>query len=157
MFTISRFYDFTPCTFTGSPVHRFTGSRYGGPTLVSNFEICMYLTGLGVKNISPGNHGGEIAFDDFQVAVVNAWHSSSATVDGRLRYMGNPAGFVVRTKIGRCLLHMGDTGIHSDMALTQELYAPEVGIVPIGDRFTMGARQAALARRKFFKFKTIVP
>ena len=29
--------------------------------------------------------------------------------------------------------------------------------MPIGDRFTMGARQAALARRKFFKFKTIVP
>ena len=43
------------------------------------------------------------------------------------------------------------------MALTQELYAPEVGIVPIGDRFTMGARQAALACRKYFKFKTIVP
>ena len=126
-------------------------------TLIANFEICMYLTGLGVKNISPGNHGGELAFDGFSIAFVNAWHSSSATVDGRLRYLGNPAGFVVRNRQGRSLLHMGDTGIHSDMALTQELYAPEVGIVPIGDRFTMGARQAALACRKFFKFKTIVP
>jgi L-ascorbate metabolism protein UlaG (beta-lactamase superfamily) len=126
-------------------------------TLISNFEICMYLTGQGVKNISPGNHGGELDFGEFSVAFVNAWHSSAATVDGQLRYMGNPAGYVVRTKAGRSLLHMGDTGIHSDMALTQELYAPEVGIVPIGDRFTMGARQAALACRKFFKFRTIVP
>jgi L-ascorbate metabolism protein UlaG (beta-lactamase superfamily) len=43
------------------------------------------------------------------------------------------------------------------MALIEELHRPQIGFVPIGDRFTMGARQAALACRKFFNFKTIVP
>ena len=60
----------------------------------------MHLAGQGVKNISPGNFGGEIDCGEFSIAFVNAWHSSSATVDGELRYMGNPAGFVVRTKTG---------------------------------------------------------
>ena len=30
-------------------------------------------------------------------------------------------------------------------------------MVPIGDRFTMGARTAALAVRRYFKFETVIP
>jgi L-ascorbate metabolism protein UlaG (beta-lactamase superfamily) len=32
---------------------------------------------------------------------------------------------------------MGDTDIFGDMALIQELYRPDVLMVPIGDRFTI--------------------
>ncbi len=52
---------------------------------------------------------------------------------------------------------MGDTAVFSDMALINELYRPEIGIVPIGDRFTMGAKTAALACKRFFQFETVVP
>jgi len=52
---------------------------------------------------------------------------------------------------------MGDTDIFSDMALINELHEPKIGIVPIGDRFTMGGAVAALACRRFFKFDTVVP
>ena len=52
-----------------------------GAVLVSNFEICTWLNGKGVENYSPGNHGGRISFDDFDVIFTNAWHSSSDTVD----------------------------------------------------------------------------
>jgi L-ascorbate metabolism protein UlaG (beta-lactamase superfamily) len=52
---------------------------------------------------------------------------------------------------------MGDTMIFSDMALVNELYQPTVGLVPIGDRFTMGARQAALACKRYFQFETVIP
>ena len=52
---------------------------------------------------------------------------------------------------------MGDTSIFSDMALINEIYRPEIGFVPIGDRFTMGAKTASLACKKFFQFETIVP
>jgi len=52
---------------------------------------------------------------------------------------------------------MGDTAICSDMALIGEIYVPKIGFVPIGDRYTMGARTAALACKRFFKFETIVP
>ena len=57
----------------------------------------------------------------------------------------------------KTLYHMGDTDIFSDMALINELHEPAIGIVPIGDRFTMGGAVAALACRRFFKFETVVP
>jgi len=43
------------------------------------------------------------------------------------------------------------------MDLVNKLYQPEVGIVPIGDRFTMGARTAAFACRTYFDFETVLP
>ena len=55
------------------------------------------------------------------------------------------------------LYHMGDTDIFGDMALINELHEPKIGLVPIGDRFTMGGAVAALACRRFFNFETIIP
>jgi L-ascorbate metabolism protein UlaG (beta-lactamase superfamily) len=52
---------------------------------------------------------------------------------------------------------MGDTGIFSDMALIDEIYSPKIGIVPIGDRFTMGGKLAAMACKRFFHFETAIP
>jgi len=52
---------------------------------------------------------------------------------------------------------MGDTEIFGDMALVNEIFAPTVGLVPIGDRFTMGAKTAAMACEKYFKFDTVIP
>jgi L-ascorbate metabolism protein UlaG (beta-lactamase superfamily) len=52
---------------------------------------------------------------------------------------------------------MGDTDIFSDMALINELHQPEIGMVPIGDRFTMGGAVAALAARRYFKFAKAIP
>lgn len=43
------------------------------------------------------------------------------------------------------------------MGLINEIYRPQIGIVPIGDRFTTGAKTAALACKRFFQFETIVP
>ena len=57
----------------------------------------------------------------------------------------------------KTLYHMGDTDIFSDMALIEELHQPKIGIVPVGDRFTMGGAVAALACRRFFNFETVVP
>ena len=46
---------------------------------------------------------------------------------------------------GRNLYFSGDTGVFSDMELIQELYEPLLAFLPIGDLFTMGPKQAALA------------
>jgi L-ascorbate metabolism protein UlaG (beta-lactamase superfamily) len=43
------------------------------------------------------------------------------------------------------------------MALIEELYKPRIGLVPVGDRFTMSGDTAALAVQRFFKFDHIVP
>ena len=130
-----------------------------GALLVSNFEICTYLNGKGAANYSPGNHGGRIRFDDFDVVFTNAWHSSSDIVDGVPVYLGNPSGFIVEPKheSEKTLYISGDTGLSLDMQLIHALYKPVIGILPIGDRFTMGADQAAYACRNFFKFETIIP
>jgi L-ascorbate metabolism protein UlaG (beta-lactamase superfamily) len=128
-----------------------------GATLLANFEVCTYLAGKGVEKVSPGNHGGTSDLGPFSVSFVQAWHSSSTIVDGTPVYMGNPAGVVIKAPGEKTLLHMGDTDIFSDMALINEIHQPKIGIVPIGDRFTMGGKLAALACKRFFTFETAIP
>jgi L-ascorbate metabolism protein UlaG (beta-lactamase superfamily) len=125
-----------------------------GATLVANPEVCGYLGKQGVAKASPINHGGELSFGAFSVAYVPAWHSSAAD-DGT--YLGNPGGLVFQSAGEKTVLAMGDTGIFDGMKLFGEIYQPKVGLVPIGDRFTMGAKLAAIACRRFFDFDTVVP
>jgi len=125
--------------------------------LTSNFEICMWATRQGVENISPMNTGGMVNAGPFKVALTAAVHSSSKQSDGEAIYLGNPHGVIIEVPGQKVLYHMGDTDIFSDMALINEIYRPQIGIVPIGDRFTMGGKVAAMACQKFFDFDTIVP
>jgi L-ascorbate metabolism protein UlaG (beta-lactamase superfamily) len=43
------------------------------------------------------------------------------------------------------IYHAGDTNVFADMALIGELYEPDVALLPIGDFYTMGPREAAKA------------
>ena len=131
-----------------------------GAMVVANFEICMFLVGQGVdqNRINPGNTGGTVDCGGFTVTFVQALHSSSfAGEGGQNTYLGNPLGLVLHFPGDKTLYHMGDTDIFSDMALINELHEPKIGLVPIGDRFTMGGAVAALACRRFFKFEAVVP
>ena len=128
--------------------------------LVANFEICMYLVGQGAsdKKINPGNTGGTVDCGGFTTTFVQALHSSSFGGEGGSNtYLGNPLGLVLHFPEDKTLYHMGDTDIFSDMALITELHEPKIGLVPIGDRFTMGGAVAALACQRFFQFETVVP
>lgn len=122
-------------------------------TLFAVYELAMYLGSQGVTNLEPMNTGGTVKARDFELTFTNAVHSSSSNGV----YLGNPCGLVIHSKEGRTLYHMGDTDVFGDMAIINELHRPHVGIVPIGDRFTMGARTAAYACKKFFAFGTIIP
>ncbi len=124
-----------------------------GATLFGNFELVTHLGKRGVASVEPMNTGGTVDGPDFQITLVPALHSSSS--EGT--YLGNPCGLIVRVAGENTLYHLGDTDIFGDMALIQEIYAPQIGIVPIGDRFTMGAATAALACKRFFSFLTIIP
>jgi L-ascorbate metabolism protein UlaG (beta-lactamase superfamily) len=132
-------------------------ARRTGAQVVANFEICMWLAGQGAANVNPGNTGGEIDCGPFRVAFTQALHSSGAVKDGASVYLGNPNGLIVKPKVGRSVYHMGDTDLFGDMALIQELHAPKIGLVPIGDRFTMGAKTAALACKRYFDFDVVLP
>jgi L-ascorbate metabolism protein UlaG (beta-lactamase superfamily) len=124
-----------------------------GAKVVANFEICMWLAGQGVKNTDPMNLGGTTMQDGFSVTLVRADHSSS----DRDIPLGNPAGVIVKAAGQPTVYHMGDTDIFGDMALIAELHRPDVAMVPVGDRFTMGPQAAALAVRRFFNLKAAIP
>jgi L-ascorbate metabolism protein UlaG (beta-lactamase superfamily) len=128
-----------------------------GAQLTANFEICMWANRQGIDNISPMNSGGKVSAGPFGVALTRADHSSSFQAGGEAIYLGNPHGVVIEAPGEKVLYHMGDTDIFSDMALINEIYRPKIGLVPIGDRFTMGGKVAALACTRFFEFDTIVP
>lgn len=124
-----------------------------GAKVVANFEICMWLASQGVKHIDPMNLGGTIEEDGFSVSLVRADHSSS---DQNIP-LGNPGGIIVKAPDQPVVYHMGDTEIFSDMALIHELHQPEIAMIPIGDRFTMSPRTAALAVRRYFTLKAVIP
>ncbi|PHP68108.1 metal-dependent hydrolase [Zhengella mangrovi] len=131
-----------------------------GAQLVANFEIAMYLAAKGVaqEKLNPGNQGGTVDCGGFTTTFVHAQHSSSTqTGGGDNVYLGNPLGLVLHAPGEKTLYHMGDTDIFSDMALINELHQPDIGLVPVGDRFTMGGAVAALACQRYFKFSTVIP
>lgn len=132
-------------------------AQKSGAQVISNYEVCMYLAGQGVQNINPGNTGGTVDCGGFTVSFTQALHSSGTVKDGQSIYLGNPMGIVIKAPGEKTLYHMGDTDIFGDMALIDEIHAPKIGLVPIGDRFTMGPQTAALAVRRYFHFDTVVP
>lgn len=125
--------------------------------LVANAEISGFFgkQGIAGPRLNMGNHGGTVDCGGFTTTFVQALHSSSYGDNGL--YMGNPNGLVLHFPDDKTLYHMGDTDIFLDMQLIQELHEPAVGIVPVGDRFTMGGAVASLACRRFFKFEAVVP
>src|ERR687897_546006 len=70
--------------------------------------------------------------------------------------MSASAGFVIKSS-ERTVYHAGDTEIFSDMALIQRIHRLQIGLIPIGDRFTMGPETAAIACNEFLDLEVIVP
>lgn len=128
-----------------------------GATVVTNFELCMYLASQGLKTFLPMNAGGTADMGAFSVSMVRAEHSAGLVEAGVGFPLGNANGVVVAAKGQPTLWHMGDTDIFSDMALIAELHAVDVCICPIGDRFTMGGRTAALAMKRFVRPRIAIP
>lgn len=109
--------------------------------VLANWEIADWLGRQGVSNTHPMNHGGSVALPCGTAKMVNAIHSSSLP-DGT--YGGNPAGFVVETGEGS-FYYAGDTALTLDMNLIAEEFALRFAVLPIGDTFTMGAKDAVKA------------
>lgn len=128
-----------------------------GAKIVANYEICMWLAGKGAKAVDPMNTGGTVDQGDFSVSMVRADHSSTMIEGEVFTALGLPNGIVLHAPGEPTVYHMGDTAAFGDMALIQELHEPDILIVPVGDRFTMGAREASLAVRRFFRPKAVIP
>jgi len=129
-----------------------------GAVVLANADLASWLGSKGVGKLEMGNTGGTVSLGSFTATFTNALHSSAQiTEDGVSHALGNPNGLMLHFEGEASLLHMGDTDIFSDMALINELHQPDIGIVPIGDRFTMGGAVAALACQRYFNFQTAIP
>jgi L-ascorbate metabolism protein UlaG (beta-lactamase superfamily) len=91
------------------------------------------------------NKGGTVDVAGIKVTLTDANHSSSAFENGSFVYLGEPAGLVIEVESGTRLYFAGDTNVFGDMQLIHRIYRPDVAILPIGDHFTMGPREAAVA------------
>jgi L-ascorbate metabolism protein UlaG (beta-lactamase superfamily) len=130
-----------------------TLARETGATVVASPELAGWLERQGVKHLRPMNIGGRQRLSGLDIAMVPALHSSSAP-DGS--YLGPATGFVVRFEDGLKIYFAGDTDVFGDMRLIRDRHAPDVAFLPIGDRFTMGPEDAAVAG-EWLGVKTIVP
>lgn len=119
--------------------------------VVGAFEIAEYLGSQGLEKLEPANPGGRVMLPFASVSFTQAFHSSS--YEGR--YMGMPCGIVLGMG-GVRVYHAGDTGLFSDMKLIGEIYRPDVAMLPIGDRFTMGPELATRAA-EMIGAKTAIP
>ncbi|MFV0337104.1 MAG: metal-dependent hydrolase [Chthoniobacterales bacterium] len=116
--------------------------RTGAP-IISNWEIIDWFGKQGIQNGHPMNLGGSWIFDFVFVKSTPALHSSSLP-DGS--YGGNPGGFVLKTP-SETIYYSGDTALTRDMELIGEEFTIDTAILPVGDNFTMGAKDAAKAAK----------
>lgn len=120
-------------------------ARSTGAHIISTYEIALWLESKGLQNTAPMGHGGTQEIGGIAITMVDAVHTSSIVENGRIVYLGNPAGYVVRFEDGLTIYFAGDTALFGDMRLIGELYRPAIAFLPIGDRFTMGPDAAAKA------------
>jgi L-ascorbate metabolism protein UlaG (beta-lactamase superfamily) len=136
-------------------------ARKHHPDVVAVYETCLWLQSKGVEKTHPMNKGGTQSVGQLQVTMTSADHSCGiADKDEKGRdivvYGGEPCGYVVTLEDGFRLYHAGDTNVFGDMKIIGELYRPDVALLPIGDLYTMGPKEAAYAIR-LLGVKKLVP
>lgn len=115
-------------------------ARRTNAKIISNYEIATHYQQEGFE-AHPMGHGGSWDFDFGRLKFVNAIHTSSFQ-DGS--YGGQPGGFVLTC--GEKVVYIaGDTALTKDMELISMHHNLNLAILPIGDNFTMGYEDAAIA------------
>lgn len=117
------------------------------PQIIAIVETAVWLESKGVTGASGMNKGGTQKVGELEVTMVHAVHSCGIQDGDRIIYGGEACGYIVRLPGGLTIYHAGDTAVFGDMKLIAELYAPDLALLPIGDFYTMGPREAALAIR----------
>lgn len=140
-------------------------ARETGATIFCNWDLGQWLnakweamnTGAPLA-METMNAGGRVEHDGVSIRLVRADHSAGVWENGIFQTLGSANGAIINIPGAPVVYHMGDTDIFAGMGLIEELHTPDIVIVPIGDRFTMGPSTAALAVRRFFpRSKAIIP
>ncbi|WP_330631780.1 metal-dependent hydrolase [Halocatena halophila] len=154
--------DYLVCTH-GHADHIADVDSFTDTTVVATPELCAYLEAEhGVTESIGMNLGGTVECGDATVTMVRADHTNGAMTTyeydlglpvGVLISDGEPASATDSTTF----YHAGDTSLHTEMdAVIGDHLAPDVAALPVGDHFTMGPRQAAIAT-EWLDVGTVVP
>ncbi|OYT61844.1 metal-dependent hydrolase [Methanosarcinales archaeon ex4484_138] len=111
--------------------------------IVAIHEIAKYLATCNIE-CEGMNKGGTIAIEKINFTMTEAIHSASIEEAEPHFDGGCPAGFIIEDNNTR-IYHAGDTALFRDMQLIGELYKPQIAMLPMGGRYTMGPREAAIA------------
>jgi L-ascorbate metabolism protein UlaG (beta-lactamase superfamily) len=125
-----------------------------GKKTIAITEIAKYLMSKGLPTEGM-NIGGTAVIDGVSFTMTAAAHSSWIEESCIGCYGGTAAGFIIGMD-GVKVYHAGDTGLFSDMKLIGELYHPDVALLPIGGRYTMGTAEAMMAAN-FIGAKMVIP
>jgi L-ascorbate metabolism protein UlaG (beta-lactamase superfamily) len=124
--------------------------------LIASFELTQIALKHGVKDVLPLNPSGSTEIAGVKVTAVQAVHSSSFKEGENLIYAGAPLGFVLEEYGSLTLYHAGDTGVFEDMAMINQIYQPQIVMLPIGGVYTMKPIEAARAAG-FLSPRTVIP
>ncbi|MXR21041.1 metal-dependent hydrolase [Halobacterium bonnevillei] len=122
--------------------------------VVATPELAGYVADeYGVTETTGMNLGGTVELGDAFVSMVRADHTNGIETDYQYS-AGTPAGYVVSdtnpTQVAdeesETFYHAGDTSLQTEMRdVIAPFLEPDAVAVPVGDHFTMGPRQAAVA------------
>ena len=125
-----------------------------GVKTVAMNDLAYYLKDKGLE-VEPMNLGGTITIDGIEFTMTAALHSSWIEDAGIGVYGGAAAGYLI-TMDGVTVYHAGDTALFGDMKLIGRIYNPDIALLPIGGRYTMGPREAMIAA-EFVGAPVVIP
>lgn len=125
--------------------------------VVATYELAMILRKEGLEEfqVIPMNKGGTLNHNGLSITLTHAMHSNSFDTSNGTLYAGEACGVVIKDSVNS-FYHAGDTALFSDMTLIRDIYEPGYAFLPIGDRFTMGPKEASKAQQ-LLKAKNVIP
>ncbi|MEF8902042.1 MAG: metal-dependent hydrolase [Halovenus sp.] len=130
---------------------------YTDATLVGTPEVTAHLAaehGFEEDNVVGMNLGGTVEMGDAFVTMHRADHTNGLESGFEAPSGGSPAGYIISdtgpTQItdsdATTFYHAGDTALMSEMRdVIGPFLEPDAAALPVGDHFTMGPQQAAIA------------
>ena len=124
-----------------------------GATVIATFEVATFLEKQGLK-ASAHHIGGGVQYPFGYVKLTPALHGGIVQLPGGEAFTSLPAGFLIELGSGQRFHHTGDTGLITHMQLLKGQV--DVAMIPIGDRYTMGPRDAVRAV-EMIEPKVVIP
>lgn len=125
-----------------------------GAMLISSFEIVSFAQTKGVESAHPMSIGGGHRFPFGYAKMTPALHGGEVAGDDEGKYTTMPGGWWLDLAGGQRVYHAGDTALLMEMKLLEGQV--DVALLPIGDNFTMGPRDAVRAV-EFIKPRVVIP